>query len=136
MEDGSLLPVLGIFGGCILPIVAGAVIAYVVLKGRHEEKMAMIDKGIVLEEAAQPERKPNRYNTLRNGILMVGLSLGVFVGILLDSSLTYDSDWTFLVVTASTVFLGGLSFVVYFFLSRYLMEKEKKEDDEKMRLEE
>ena len=98
--------------------------------------MAMIEKGIVLEEAMRPERRPNRYNTLRNGIFMIGLSLGVIVGMMLDSAFTYDSDWFFLLVPAIKIMFGGVAFIIYFFLSRSLMEKERLEDEKKMRLEE
>ena len=76
------------------------------------------------------------YNTLRNGIFMIGLSLGVIVGMMLDSAFTYDSDWFFLLVPAITIMFGGVAFIIYFFLSRSLMEKERLEDEKKMRLEE
>ena len=114
----------------------GIIASYMTIKSKHEEKMAMIEKGIVLEEAMRPERRPNRYNTLRNGIFMIGLSLGVIVGMMLDSAFTYDSDWFFLLVPAITIMFGGVAFIIYFFLSRSLMEKERLEDEKKMRLEE
>ena len=58
-----------------------------------------------------PERRPNRYNTLRNGIFMIGLSLGVIVGMMVDSAFTYDSDWFFLLVPAITIMFGGVAFI-------------------------
>ena len=70
------------------------------------------------------------------GIIMIGLSLGVIVGMMVDSAFTYDSDWFFLLVPAITIMFGGVAFIIYFFLSRSLMEKERLEDEKKMRLEE
>mgnify|MGYP000529679012 FL=1 len=62
---------------------------------------------------------------------MIGLSLGVIVGMMVDSAFTYDSDWFFLLVPAITIMFGGVAFIIYFFLSRSLMEKERLEDEKK-----
>ena len=130
------IPILGVICAVGMPVLLGIIASYMTIKSKHEEKMAMIEKGIVLEEAMRPERRPNRYNTLRNGIFMIGLSLGVIVGMMLDSAFTYDSDWFFLLVPAITILFGGVALLIYFFLSRSLMEKERLEDEKKMRLEE
>ena len=122
------IPILGVICAVGMPVLLGIIASYMTIKSKHEEKMAMIEKGIVLEEAMRPERRPNRYNTLRNGIFMIGLSLGVIVGMMVDSAFTYDSDWF--------IMFGGVAFIIYFFLSRSLMEKERLEDEKKMRLEE
>ena len=97
------IPILGVICAVGMPVLLGIIASYMTIKSKHEEKMAMIEKGIVLEEAMRPERRPNRYNTLRNGIFMIGLSLGVIVGMMLDSAFTYDSDWFFLLVPAITI---------------------------------
>lgn len=126
------IPILGVICAVGMPVLLGIIASYMTIKSKHEEKMAMIEKGIVLEEAMRPERRPNRYNTLRNGIFMIGLSLGVIVGMMVDSAFTYDSDWFFLLVPAITIMFGGVAFIIYFFLSRSLMEKERLEDEKKM----
>ena len=97
------IPILGVICAVGMPVLLGIIASYMTIKSKHEEKMAMIEKGIVLEEAMRPERRPNRYNTLRNGIFMIGLSLGVIVGMMVDSAFTYDSDWFFLLVPAITI---------------------------------
>ena len=125
------IPILGVICAVGMPVLLGIIASYMTIKSKHEEKMAMIEKGIVLEEAMRPERRPNR-----NGIFMIGLSLGVIVGMMVDSAFTYDSDWFFLLVPAITIMFGGVAFIIYFFLSRSLMEKERLEDEKKMRLEE
>ncbi|MDD2952772.1 MAG: hypothetical protein PHC95_06380 [Parabacteroides sp.] len=134
--DELWIPILGVICAVGMPVLLAIIASYMTIKSKHAEKMAMIEKGIVLEEAAKPERKPNRYNTLRNGIFMIGLSLGVIVGMMVDSVYTYNSDWFFLLVPAITILFGGISFIIYFFLSRSLMEKERMDDERKMRLEE
>ena len=62
------IPILGVICAVGMPVLLGIIASYMTIKSKHEEKMAMIEKGIVLEEAMRPERRPNRYNTLRNGI--------------------------------------------------------------------
>lgn len=104
------IPILGVICAVGMPVLLGIIASYMTIKSKHEEKMAMIEKGIVLEEAMRPERRPNRYNTLRNGIFMIGLSLGVIVGMMVDSAFTYDSDWFFLLVPAITIMFGGVAF--------------------------
>ena len=61
------IPILGVICAVGMPVLLGIIASYMTIKSKHEEKMAMIEKGIVLEEAMRPERRPNRYNTLRNG---------------------------------------------------------------------
>ena len=100
------IPILGVICAVGMPVLLGIIASYMTIKSKHEEKMAMIEKGIVLEEAMRPERRPNRYNTLRNGIFMIGLSLGVIVGMMVDSAFTYDSDWFFLLVLSFPFFNG------------------------------
>lgn len=128
------IPILGVICAVGMPVLLAIIASYMTIKSKHEEKMAMIDKGIILEEAARPERKPSRYNTLRNGIFMVGLSIGVIVGLFANLSINSDNEWFYLLVPAITILFGGLSFILYFFLSRHLMEKERVEDEKRARL--
>lgn len=128
------IPILGVICAVGMPVLLAIIASYMTIKSKHEEKMAMINKGIILEEAARPERKPSRYNTLRNGIFMVGLSIGVIVGMFANFSINSDNEWFYLLVPAITILFGGLSFILYFFLSRHLMEKERVEDEKRARL--
>ena len=89
------IPILGVICAVGMPVLLGIIASYMTIKSKHEEKMAMIEKGIVLEEAM-----------------------------------------FFLLVPAITIMFGGVAFIIYFFLSRSLMEKERLEDEKKMRLEE
>ena len=104
------IPILGVICAVGMPVLLGIIASYMTIKSKHEEKMAMIEKGIVLEEAMRPERRPNRYNTLRNGIFMIGLSLGVIVGMMVDSAFTYDTLSGFLVEYARSMPDGGSFF--------------------------
>lgn len=112
-----------------LPIVFAIVALCVIVKSRHEERMKMIEKGIIL---AEPEKPANRYPALRNGLFMIGLALGIIVGILVQP-LFWGGDFDLLIVPMFAVLFGGLAFVLYFYLSRKMLLKEETEDDENKR---
>ena len=126
MEE-DLIPLMGIVVCVGLPLLLAILVSLETVKSRHKEKMAMIEKGILLEEKSLARRDPNRYQALRNGMLMVGLALGALVGIFVSDMCGNMSDqwWTNLLVPAMTILFGGIAFVLYFFISRSLMEREK-----------
>ena len=45
------IPILGVICAVGMPVLLGIIASYMTIKSKHEEKMAMIEKGIVLEEA-------------------------------------------------------------------------------------
>ena len=75
MDNGeTLVAVLSVICAVGLPIVMTIFICYWVLTGKHKERMAMIERGIVPEEAQRQKANPNRYIALRNGMLMASLA--------------------------------------------------------------
>lgn len=48
------IPILGVICAVGMPVLLGIIASYMTIKSKHEEKMAMIEKGIVLEEAMRP----------------------------------------------------------------------------------
>ena len=121
---GELVAVLAVIGIFILPVAALGIGWVVLLRNRHEERIKMIDKGVIL---AEPERSPNRYPALRNGLFMVGLAIGLILGMFVEPYVP-ESDFEFMVIPTFAVLFGGLGFVVYFVLSRRLQVKERQED--------
>lgn len=121
MEE-ILIPIFGMVFVVALPVVLLILFAQKVNQAKHAERMAMIEKGIVIEE---PEKQVNRYNALRNGLLMIGLALGAIAGILLN---TFFNTWEgeFLIFVLA-VLGGGIAFVVYFFIAKKMQKEEDKE---------
>lgn len=122
-KEELIISVFAVFCTIGLPLL----LAMALGKFRHDERMAMIDKGVTLEE---PVKKSNRYPALRNGLFMIGLSLGAIVGLYVSPSLPAYSDWADLSVPIMAVLFGGVAFVVYFFVSRAMEMKEKHPDSE------
>ena len=120
--DELWIPIVAIVCAVGLPILLLIVLVVRTTRTKHEERMAMIEKGMILEE---PERKANKYNALRNGLLMIGLSLGAICGIALDE--TMSSDWQGFTVVIFTVLGGGVAYLAYFFIVLKMIEKEKEQ---------
>lgn len=124
MEEGIIIPVLGILCAIALPIILVILSVYWTVTSKHKEKMAMIERGIDPNEN-DPERKPNRYGSLRNGLLMIGLAIGTIAGIFLARTMREEYEM-FLIIVAMIVVCGGIAFTSYFFISKKLMEQEEK----------
>ncbi|MCK9343008.1 MAG: hypothetical protein M0P33_03760 [Massilibacteroides sp.] len=127
--NGNAIPFFGIIGVFILPAILLSIILFHYFKNRHQEKMAMIEKGITLVEPERPMRKVNRYATLEYALVMIGLGLGAFIGIWIVPYLPQQSFWNQFVFPGIIILFGGLGFLAYFFLSLRFMNKENKEKD-------
>lgn len=85
---------------------------------RHKERTKLMDMGLTPQEARdyfkETERKPkNPYSSLKWGILLTMIGLGLFIGIILDEMGFKDS------LTGVMVLLfGGLGFLIYYFVIR------------------
>lgn len=119
-----IVPVLGIICTIGLPLLLAIIASTKQISAKHAERMAMIERGVILEE---PEKKPSKYGALRNACVMIGLALGAIGGLFaknLYSPYTWwEADFLIFVLT---VLGGGLAFLVYFFIVRR-MEKNDKE---------
>jgi len=85
---------------------------------RHKERTKLMDMGLTPQEARdyfrEQERKPkNPYSTLKWGILITMIALGLFIGILLDE-MGFKESLTGVMV----LLFGGLGFLIYFFVVR------------------
>lgn len=128
MEEASIA-IVGVICCIALPILLGMMASYMIIKSRHTERMAMIEKGVSLQEAGQRDKMPNRYPALRNGMFMVGIALGIFAGIFISPSMPDESNWADFTVPMMAILFGGIAFIIYFFVSRKLLLKEKEQDN-------
>ena len=108
-------------GEVIIPIFLFAVIFgifYVYITARNKERMSMIEKGA---DASMFVTKRNYYAlTLKIGMLLVGVALGILVGSLIDEYTTLPEPVGYF----SMIFLfGGIALIV-----NSLMEKKAKEE--------
>ncbi len=111
------IPIIAILSSVALPIIVAWILLMKKISSTHKERMGLIQQGIIPPN--EPKRKsiPNRYRSLRNGIILVWLGLGVIVGFVTANNLgTYENK--FLIVIAIIVFFLGLGYLSFFLITR------------------
>jgi hypothetical protein len=88
-------------------------VVYVFLMTRHRERMSMLEKGI--DPSIFSSKSNTRSYTLKIGMLLMGISLGILLGSALERADVLSEPVAFL----SMVFLfGGVSLVINFLVDR------------------
>ena len=91
---------------------------------KHKERTKLMDMGLSPQEARdyfkEQERKPkNPLSSLKWGILLSMIGLGLFIGILLDEA-GFKDELTGVMV----LLFGGLGFIIYYFVASSKLRKE------------
>lgn len=73
---------------------------------------------------------PNRLVSLRNGIVLIALGIGVIVGFLCSENLTIGHDNEFWIIGASIVFFLGLGYLTYFLVTQKMAIAQPREEPE------
>lgn len=109
----GLVAVICIFG---LPIIAGIVLGLKAMKNSNEERMGLINQGIIPPETTKKKSEPNKFVSLRNGIVLISLGVGIIVGFLCSEYLVIGQENGFWVTGASVVFFLGIGYLTYFLI--------------------
>lgn len=124
MEDfmDGLVPILGVI--CIfgLPVILGTYLVAKSISARREERMTLVRQGIIPPEKRKPT--PNKYRSLRNGFLCIGIAIGLIVGIVIIETVLKDMDYDFLIPVACVMLFLGIAYVAF-----YTVVKDKSELD-------
>lgn len=118
----ALIPILAIV--CIfgLPVILGAYVLVRLISSNNKERLELAKHGIIPPHKSKPA--PNRYRSLRNGIICISIAVGLIIGIIVITNFSFFEYIEFLIVTSSTVFFMGLGYVIF-----YLLVKDKKEPE-------
>lgn len=119
------IAVICIFG---LPVIAGIVLGLKAIKSRNEERMGLINQGIIPPDSPKRKADPNRLVSLRNGILFIALGIGIIVGFLCSEYLVIAQGNEFWIIGASVVFFMGVGFLIYFLVSQKIPQSAQKEE--------
>ncbi|MDD4631523.1 MAG: DUF6249 domain-containing protein [Proteiniphilum sp.] len=128
MED--LIPIIAILCTIGLPIATGLVIGLTSVKNDHKERMGLINQGIIPPNRTKTKRNPNRFVSLRNGIVLVALGIGIIVGFLCSEYLVIGQNNEFWITGASVVFFLGIGYLVYFLIMQKMPVAAQREDTE------
>ena len=119
--SGLLIPIVAIICTIGLPILIISIIVYKSVQTKHQEKLAMIEKGMILQE---PEKWTNKYTALRNGLLLVGLAVGAMIGLGISETWLRDSFAGDFMIAIMTILFGGIAFLAYFFMIRSMQKQD------------
>lgn len=119
--SGLLIPIVAIICTIGLPVLVISIIVYKNVQTKHQEKLAMIEKGMILQE---PEKRTNKYTALRNGLLLVGLAVGAMIGLGISETWLRDSFAGDFMIAIMTILFGGIAFLAYFFMIRSMQKQD------------
>ena len=128
MED--LIPIVAILCAVGLPIATGLVIGLNAIRNEHRERMGLIEQGIIPPNKTKQKSNPNRLVSLRNGIVLIALGIGIIVGFLCSEYLVIGHGNEFWVTGASVVFFLVLGYLVYFLATRKMFFGPQQEENE------
>jgi hypothetical protein len=111
----NLVAIITILSSVALPIILGIYIALRSMKTRHIERMELIKQVIV---PPKEESTPNKYKILRNGILILGVALGLGVGLLIGWKFGLNEDAMFWSVAPCILLFLGMAYLVYYTIVR------------------
>ncbi len=96
----------------VLGVIFGSIVMLVYLNIRKKERMALIEKGA---DASIFASKPETSPSLKWGIFLSGLAIGLLVGYLLETYLHMHQEIAYF----SMLFLfGGMSLIIYHLINR------------------
>jgi|SRR5699024_1877683 len=120
-----MIPIIAILSSIALPIGLGMYIVIRSVNVKHKERMELIKQGIVPPEKSKPV--PNKYRSLRNGILLAGIALGLIISLAISYQLKLSEDEAFWVVASGVLLFLGLGYLIF-----YLLMRNKNEFDEEL----
>lgn len=115
MEE--LIPVIAIISTIALPIATVLVLGFKKLDSEHKQRMGLIQQGIIPPNEPKRKNAPNRYSSLRNGVILIALGIGIIVGFLGSNYLVIGEDNPYLFVIASIVLFLGIGYTVFFLIT-------------------
>lgn len=120
----DFVSVLGILCTIGLPITGAFFVAYRNNQAKHAEKMAMIERGIIEEDL--PKIK-NRGESLRKGLLMVGLAVGGLIGFWITENVEFTRHAYWLIIGLCTLLFGGIALCASYFILYGLQKADEQE---------
>lgn len=131
----ELIGLIAVISAVALPIGGGILLGWKWIKSRNQERMGLINQGIIPQEETKQEKIPNRYKSLRDGIVLLSLGLGFVVGYYFATQLgDYRNGGFGIILAASILFFLGLGYLVFFAITKNMPTGEDKNDNQQQEL--
>lgn len=115
----ELIPIVAIISTIALPAGFGMFLGLTSIRANHKENMELIKQGIIPQPKTKAKGTPNRYRSLRNGILCIGIGIGAIVGLMTSNLLSIgDNPSVIIVMGAPILIFLGLAYVIFFCLTK------------------
>ncbi len=114
----GLVAVISVISIFALPLITALILILKKIKSTHKERMGLIEQGIIPPNEPKRKRTPNRYVSLRNGIVLIALGIGLIVGFLGTNYLVIGENNPFMFVVSSTVLFLGIGYTVFFLITK------------------
>ena len=122
MDVEILAGIIAIISIFALPMITAMVLIFKKLNSTHKERMGLIQQGIIPPNQSKRKSTPNRYVSLRNGVILIALGIGLIVGFLGTNYLVIGRDNPYLFVLASTVLFLGIGYITFFLITKDVKE--------------
>lgn len=126
----DFVPIIAIICTVGLPVIAGWILGLQWIRSRHAERIGLINQGIIPPDSPKKKSNPNQLVSLRNGIVLIALGIGIMVGFLCSEYLVIGRGNEFWMTGASVVFFLGVGYLVYFLIVQRMPDIRLKEDAE------
>ena len=113
----SLIAIIAVLSIFALPVIAAVVLIFKKINSTHKERIGMIQQGIIPPNEPKRKSSPNRYRSLRNGVILIALGIGIIVGFLGTNYLIIGENNPDLFIIASIVLFLGIGYTVFFWIT-------------------
>lgn len=118
MDLEGLIAIICVFG--FVPVL-------VYLNHRHKERKALIESGQSVEMLESKPKCSSKHNTLKYGLVLVGVAIGTFLGSIFSTYTDMASEAAYF----SMIFLfGGMALLIFYMYLGKIKEIEKQENQE------
>lgn len=106
----------------------GVSVLYTFFSNRHKERMAMIEKGLKLEDykgvkLSSLTMQTNPLSNLKWGLLAVFVGVGFFVGLAMDEFAHFNRPFSI----ALMLIFGGVGLIVFYFIASKKMKEQERQ---------
>lgn len=112
----NLVPLLGIFGIFIAPLILAGFVVYYKGKNDHTERLKMIEQGMRPDPKGSDIAAKKKYKSMESGIFFLSVALGLLAGVGIKNALALDGVLAFFITIPFFVGIGNI--ILYYMIKK------------------